>query len=154
MRSHERDGGSSRSLRGMLARYRIVRGRRPPNEPLPDGIREDTRKHTRHVLRPMPENVRRYLATPNEEEFRKYAARYEAEIAARFERDRTPFDELAERARANDVYLGCNCPTRKNPDVRHCHTVLALAFMKKKYPKLRVVMPRSRASLRRGPRPS
>jgi hypothetical protein len=39
------------------------------------------------------------------------------------------------------VYLGCSCPSRANPDVQRCHTVLALQFMKKKYPKLRVVLP-------------
>ena len=36
---------------------------------------------------------------------------------------------LAEEAKVSDVYLGCSCPTAKNPDVRRCHTVLALKFM-------------------------
>jgi hypothetical protein len=54
-------------------------------------------------------------------------------LAARFADDRTPFDELAELARDNDVWLGCSCPTAKQPDVRRCHTTLALTFMKQHY---------------------
>jgi hypothetical protein len=36
----------------MLARYTIYRGKRPSVEPFPNGIRKDTRKHTKHCLRP------------------------------------------------------------------------------------------------------
>ena len=54
---------------------------------------------------------------------------------------RRRFDELAELARNNDVYLGCNCPTQRQPDVRHCHTVLALAFLRQHYPDLDVRFP-------------
>jgi hypothetical protein len=53
-----------------------------------------------------------------------------------------PFDALAEQATGEDVYLGCSCPSRANPDVQRCHTVRALRFMKKKYPKLPVMLPR------------
>ena len=90
----------------MLARYQIVRGKRPPDNPLPDGRRYDTRKHTNHVLRPDAEQVQTLLA--------------DATDAA---------------------YIGCNCPTAKNPDLKHCHTLLALRVMKKHYPKLEVVLP-------------
>jgi hypothetical protein len=122
----------------MLSRYQIVRGKRPPNNPLPEGIRIDVRKHTRHVLRPEAAAVAAFLAHPTDAEFEKFARRYEATLAARFRADRTPFDELASAAQHGDVYIGCNCPTKTNPDVGHCHTTAALRFMKKKYPRLRV----------------
>jgi hypothetical protein len=47
----------------------------------------------------------------------------------------------ADLANNNDVYLGCSCPTKRNPDVNRCHTVLALRFMKRKYPGLKVEIP-------------
>jgi hypothetical protein len=125
----------------MLARYQIVRGKRPPDNPLPDGRRVDTRKHTRHVLRPSAAEVAALIGDPSEAAFRRFGAAYRATLEERFARDRRPFDELAALARDEDVFLGCNCPTRFNPDVKHCHTTLALTFMKRKYPKLRVVMP-------------
>jgi len=125
----------------MLARYRIVRGKRDPEDPLPNGERIDTRKHTRHCLRPEAKSVAALIADPRPANFRAFAAEYELTLARRFAADRRPFDALAERAMDHDVYLGCNCPTAWNPDVRHCHTVLALAFMRKKYPRLRVVKP-------------
>jgi hypothetical protein len=125
----------------MIARYRIVRGRRPPEDPLPDGVRQDTRKHTRHVLRPEAAAVRRLLASPSEAAFRDFRASYLATIERRFASDRAPFDELAELGRQRDVYLGCNCPTRTQPDVARCHTVLALEFLAGHYPDLHVVRP-------------
>lgn len=125
----------------MLARYRIVRGKRPPGEPLPAGHRVDTRKHTHHVLRPEPALVVAYLKQPGAASFSRYRKEYLARLSARFAEDRAPFDALAAEAMKSDVYLGCNCPTLKNPDVRHCHTYLALLFMKEKYPKLEVVLP-------------
>ena len=48
---------------------------------------------------------------------------------------------LAQLATDNDVFLGCNCPTKKNPIPGRCHTYLALEFMKMKYPKLDVEIP-------------
>jgi hypothetical protein len=125
----------------MLARYRIVRGKRSPGEPLPDGRRIDIRKHTSHVLHPEPKLVVEFLKRPDAAAWRRYTATYLAELERRFAADRAPFDALAAEARAGDVYLGCNCPTKKNPDVTRCHTYLALGFMKKKYPKLEVVFP-------------
>jgi hypothetical protein len=62
-----------------------------------------------------------------------------------FRSDLTPttlhFDELVALATENDVYLGCNCPTKKNPIVGRCHTYLALEFMQKKFPRLKIVVP-------------
>lgn len=125
----------------MLARYQIVRGKRPRDNPLPDGRRIDTRKHTQHCLRPTAEHVAALIENPTSAGFKRFAAAYRALIEQRFAEDRTPFDALAELARDEDVFIGCNCPTRWNPDVKNCHTTLALAFMHRKYPKLRVVMP-------------
>jgi uncharacterized protein YeaO (DUF488 family) len=125
----------------MLARYKIYRGKRPANDPLPHGIRQDTRKHTRHCLRPPAALVRQFLTNTTNEGWHEFAERYRQALEKRFEEDRSPFDGLAELASANDVFLGCSCPTQNNPDVRHCHTVVALRFMKKRYPKLAVQYP-------------
>lgn len=124
----------------MLGRYSIVRG--APASSLPTGIRQDTRKHTRHPLRPTAELVARVLAhAADDDDWRAFADGWRAVVAERFASDRRPFDELAALARANDVWLGCNCPTAKNPDVHRCHTTLALAFMREHYPDLDVRMP-------------
>jgi hypothetical protein len=84
----------------MLARYQIVRGKRPPDNPLPEGRRHDTRKHTRHVLRPEAAEVAKLFDDPSEAAFERFAARYLAELERRFHSDRAPFDQLAEEARA------------------------------------------------------
>ena len=125
----------------MLARYRIVRGRRPPDEPLPVGKRQDTRKHTRHVLRPTTEMVARLLKAPDARGFAEFRNAYRELLNQRFSSERPAFDALAELARTHDVYLGCNCPTNKQPDVRRCHTSLALAFFKEHYPDLDIRLP-------------
>ena len=125
----------------MLARYQIVRGKRPPGDPLPEGRRYDTRKHTHHVLRPEAASVDEFLEDVTPAAFKRFAEQYNAALEQRFHKDRKPFDALAAEAEQGDVYIGCNCPTAKNPDVKHCHTVLALRFMKKHYPKLKVVLP-------------
>ena len=126
----------------MLARYWMVRGKRPENEPLPDGTRVDTRKHTRHFLRPEAKMVERVLADGSAAAWRAFRVGYLALLQKRFDGDRTPFDELAQSAKSGDVFLGCSCPSRANPDVARCHTVLALRFMKRKYRSLRVVFPK------------
>lgn len=124
----------------MLGRYSMVRGVR--SEDLPQGIRQDTRKHTRHVLRPEAKMVERVLSHASEEEaWATFERQYHQLLEKRFASDREPFDTLAELARHNDVYLGCSCPTAKNPDVRRCHTSLALEFMHEHYPDLRVKIP-------------
>ena len=125
----------------MLARYRIIRGKRPPDEPLPDGVRMDTRKHTHHVLAPNAQSVLRFLDDTNEAAYQRFASEYRALLAQRFEAERERFDAIAAAARSSDVYIGCNCPTQKNPDVQHCHTVLALRFMREKYRDLKVRLP-------------
>lgn len=125
----------------MLGRYRIVRGARPPDDPLPAGVRQDTRKHTRHFLRPEAEEVKRLLADPSAKAFERFRAAYLHALQARFRQDRSPFDALHELARSSDVFLGCNCPTKQQPDVRHCHTYLALGFFHERYPDLDVRLP-------------
>lgn len=125
----------------MLARYHIVRGARRPDDPLPNGIRQDTRKHTRHVLRPTEPLVLALLHDSSAEAFAGFERGYVDLLKQRFATERPRFDELAELARGNDVYLGCNCPTQRQPDIHHCHTVLALAFLRERYPDLDVRFP-------------
>jgi len=125
----------------MLARYKIHRGKLPQGVRLPDGVRQDTRKHTRHCLRPTDEIVTEYLNNPNANSWLKFSAAYLTVIASRYADDAAPFDELAGLASSEDVYIGCSCPTKNNPDVNHCHTVLALKFMSERYPELRVEFP-------------
>jgi hypothetical protein len=124
----------------VLARYTIVRG--APAATLPVGLRYDTRKHTRHFLRPSKEIVAAVFASSNDDyAWATYAASYRALLDERFAAARAPFDRLATYSRWHDVYLGCSCPSSKNPDVYRCHTVLALAFMKEHYPDLAVRFP-------------
>jgi len=123
----------------MLTRYQMARG--VPASKLPKGVRMDTRKHTRSVLRPTASMVEDYLAAPSDAAWNRLAKEYRALLLQRFRDERAAFDEIAERARDEDVFLGCSCPTQKNPDVRHCHTWLALEFFHEKYPDLEVRMP-------------
>lgn len=125
----------------MIGRYRMVRGRRPAGEPLPEGLRQDTRKHTGHVLRPDAAAVEALLAELSEDAWQAFAASYRALLEARAQSTPEAFDELARLAREGDLWLGCSCPTARNPDVRHCHTVLALEFMSRRYPDLEVRWP-------------
>ena len=125
----------------MLARYQMLRGKRPPEDPLPAGRRMDTRRHTRHFLRPPGDLVDTYLGDPTDAAWAAFADRYRATLEKRFAQTTEEFDALAELARREDVYIGCSCPTRKNPDVRRCHTVLALEFMQARYGDLEVRFP-------------
>ena len=125
----------------MLARYTMYRGKHPASDPLPDGIRQDTRKHTRHCLRPAAEMVLRYLADPGSYPWREFERDYLRLLSDRFNADRRPFDALAKLAAEDDVFIGCSCPTKKNPEVSHCHTVLALRFMHEHYPELSIMFP-------------
>jgi uncharacterized protein YeaO (DUF488 family) len=125
----------------MLARYSIVRGKRNPDDPLPNGIRQDTRKHTNHCLRPTAELVSAYLENPTPSAWAEFSHAYEALLAQRFANDPRPFESLAALTASRDVYIGCSCPTTKNPDVNHCHTVLALRFFAEQFPELHVVFP-------------
>jgi hypothetical protein len=125
----------------MIGRYRIVRGKRPAGDPLPDGERQDTRKHTRHILRPSAELVASFLGQPDAEGFKAFRLGYLSLLDERFRADRAPFDALRDLALGTDVFIGCNCPTTKQPDVTHCHTYLALGFLAKHYPQLKVQWP-------------
>ncbi len=125
----------------MLARYKMYRGKRPSTEPLPHGIRQDTRWRTKHVLRPGEEMVNDYLELPDDIAWRKFSRAYRALLDERFRSDRTPFDLLAKLASNEDVFIGCSCPTKANPRVDRCHTFLALEFMKREYPALRIEFP-------------
>jgi hypothetical protein len=106
---------------------------------LREGERQDTRKHTRHPLRPEAEAVADAL--DGRIDWDVFADRYRATIIARREADPAPYDAIAELARERDVFLGCSCPTRKQPDVHRCHTVLALTLMAEWYPDLDVRLP-------------
>jgi uncharacterized protein YeaO (DUF488 family) len=123
----------------MLARYSMVRGAKAST--LPRGVRQDARKHTHHVLRPTAAMVETVLARNDERAWRTFAREYRALLDERFSTERARFDALAELARREDVYLGCSCPSRANPDVARCHTTLALAYMKRRYPDLDVRLP-------------
>ncbi|MBA2115539.1 hypothetical protein [Bremerella alba] len=125
----------------MISRYTIYRRRPPDASPLPQGIRQDTRHRTKHIVRPTQMMVVAYLADPNETGFSTFQASYRELLTARWNDDRSEFDNLAELAFNEDVYLGCSCPTKKNPDVRHCHTWMALQFMAEKFPDLEVIFP-------------
>ena len=125
----------------MLARYRMYRGSRPADDPLPDGLRVDTRRHTRHVLRPPRDLVDAYLADPTDAAWAAFRSGYRAALEERIRESAEPFEALAEEAAQGDVYIGCSCPTKKNPDVRRCHTFLALEFMAERFPALEVVLP-------------
>ncbi|GAA4439948.1 hypothetical protein [Bremerella cremea] len=125
----------------MLSRYTIYRRRPADAGPLPDGVRQDTRYRTRHILRPTQEIVEAYLGQTGDDHFARFRRDYLALLNQRFADDRAGFDQLAEMALQEDVYLGCSCPTQKNPDVRHCHTWLALQFMQTYYPELEVWFP-------------
>ncbi len=120
----------------------MVRGKRPPSDPLPDGIRQDARWRTKHVLRPDEEMVTELLDSLDDRTWRKFTRAYLALLGKRFREERASFDELAKLATENDVFIGCSCPTKANPRVDHCHTFLALEFMKGKYPELHVEFPR------------
>lgn len=125
----------------MLARYKIYRGPRPPQDPLPEGIRKDTRWRPNHILSPSEKLVKKYLADPNEAAWRKFKREYSTLLERRFEKDHSSFVQFAQLAVEQDVFIGCNCPSQTNPDVSHCHTYLALQFMKNKFPELHVVLP-------------
>lgn len=126
----------------MLARYRITRGRRPPDDPLPAGVRVDTRKHTKHVLAPRPDLVKTLLEDPSDpERVARFHSEYRALLRDRLRTEPARFDALAQRAREEDVYLGCSCPSKRQPHVEHCHTVAALRVMQECYPDLEVFLP-------------
>ena len=100
----------------------------------------DTRKHTNHLLRPDTDMVAAFLADLDGG-WPAFREAYRAVLEARYRGDPAAFAALAARARAADVYLGCNCPTKKQPDVMRCHTVLALKFMQARFDDITVRLP-------------
>lgn len=127
-----------------LSRYKMYRGPRPKDDPLSNGIRQDTRHRTRHCLRPEQKIVEAFFKTSAENKdraWKTFEQKYLRLLELRFGGDRGPFDALAKLATEKDVYIGCSCPTKKNPDVSRCHTIPALRFMKQAYPKLTVRFP-------------
>ena len=122
----------------MLTRYKMYRGKRPPDDPLPSGTRQDTRWRTKHPLRPSEAIVKEFLAAPREQDWSRFRTAYLDLLERRFIEDRALFDNLAGLAKATDVYLGCSCPTELNPRVDYCHTFLALQFMRRQHPALTV----------------
>jgi hypothetical protein len=85
--------------------------------------------------------VERYLAAVSDEAWERFRSDYLGLLEERFTSAPEPFEALANQARDADVYLGCSCPTAKNPDVSRCHTVSALAFMRRRFAGLDVRMP-------------
>lgn len=128
----------------MLSRYTMSRRHVANGAALPEGIRQDTRWRTHHLLRPTQEIVEAFLQDPAAE-WKHFESAYLKVLEERFQEDPDAFHELAALATDNDVWLGCNCPTQKNPDVEHCHTWLALTFMKKHFSRLNVVFPKPAA---------
>ena len=126
----------------MLSRYTMYRRRPKDAGRLPEGVRKDTRHGTSHVLRPTKKIVEAYLSDASDTAWENFRIAYLAVLEERFDDDKAPFEELAIFATENDVYLGCNCPTKKNPIIGRCHTYLALEFMRKKFPKLKIVVPK------------
>ena len=125
----------------MLSHYTMYRRRPKDAGPLPEGIRKDTRYGTKHILRPTAEIVEAYLSDPTDSAWETFRAAYRVVLEERFDADRMPFDDLAGLATENDVYLGCSCPTKKNPIAGRCHTYLALAFMQDRFPNLNIMVP-------------
>ncbi|MDF1666229.1 MAG: hypothetical protein P1V97_31025 [Planctomycetota bacterium] len=123
----------------MLSRYHMKRGVK--KEFLPSGLRQDTRKHTRHILRPPAELVQKFLGAHSNLSWDEFTREYLQCITQRYVEDSAAFDTLAELARVKNVFLGCSCPTTANPKVNHCHTWLALEFMKARYSDLEVRFP-------------
>lgn len=48
-----------------LYRFKMCRGKRPPDNPFPDGVRRDTRFNTRHCLGPKKKLLTRHLEQPD-----------------------------------------------------------------------------------------
>jgi len=119
----------------MIARCKFGRPMSLAQKPK-DG--ESTQHNSKHVVRPTKDIVVEYLANPTDEAWEKFESAYVAILQQRFQENRKPFDELADRARNGKVLLLCDCPTKHNPAPNHCHTIPALQFMKARYPDLKV----------------
>ncbi|MBP87340.1 MAG: hypothetical protein CMJ64_11565 [Planctomycetaceae bacterium] len=97
----------------MLTRYKIYRGKRPVDEPLLGGIRQDTRKHTKHCLRSCVEIVKQYLAEPDPTAWKEFSALYVRDLEERYEQDPAPFHDLADLARETTSTSGALVPRER-----------------------------------------
>jgi hypothetical protein len=80
----------------MLARDRNYRGKPKLDERQPDGVRQDTRRHTSHRLQPTDQFVEAFPVGPMDDaEWRRFTDAYKVVIEERFREDRGPFDRLA-----------------------------------------------------------
>ncbi|MBK7092877.1 MAG: hypothetical protein IPH59_14355 [bacterium] len=129
----------------MLARYQIPPRfhKIPPGDPALKGTRLDTRKNHNYVFCPTPEMVEAYFNDMTPKGWKLFTKNYRRLLQERFETRREEFDKWATVAAESDLFLGCSCPTERNPNLEQCHTWLALEFMQKKYPKLKIEFPRS-----------
>jgi hypothetical protein len=120
----------------MLGRFQLKRGVAYPKA---KGAQfKDTRKHTSHVLAPPTPLVKAYFQSPTLEAWQKFQTGYLQALRERFRKTPERFEELRELATSGDYYLGCNCPTTKNPFPCRCHTIVAIEFLKELYPDLEV----------------
>ncbi len=102
----------------------------------------DTRKHTRHVLRPEATLVDAFLKdAADDDRWNAFKRGYQALLSRRYAADAAAFEALAAQARDGDVHLGCACPTKRQANVHRCHTVLALHFMQQHFADLDVRFP-------------
>ncbi len=122
-------------LFNMLSRKKILYRHKIPTNVV------NTTWAVKHFLSPSKEMVDKYIGSPSVEAWEEYKKLYLDLIKIRFSNNPLPFERLAKQAIDEDVYLGCYCPTKINPDVYKCHTILALKFMEQHYPDLDVVFP-------------
>lgn len=121
----------------MLSRFQIKRGVNYPR--VPGALFKDTRKHVKaHVLAPTKDMVTRYLSQPTLDTWQWFQREYLLELQKRADERPEEFEELRRLAQTGDYYLGCSCPTPRNPLPCRCHTIVALEFMKERYPDLNV----------------
>ncbi|MDP7398981.1 MAG: hypothetical protein QF541_19085, partial [Lentisphaeria bacterium] len=82
----------------MLARYKMYRFSRPADDPLPDGIRKDTRWKTKHCLAPPRPLVETYLSDISDAAWAHFEVAYLELLEQRYADDPGPFEKLAAMA--------------------------------------------------------
>lgn len=120
----------------MLGRFQIKRKVAFPRAS--GSVFKDSRKHTSHVFAPAKELVISYLRNPTLESWQTFQREYIRILRERLLSMPEKFEGIHRHAESGNYYIGCNCPTRTNPFLCRCHTVLALEFMKETYPDLEV----------------
>ena len=73
----------------MLARYTMYRTRPKDAGPLPEGIRQDSRWRTKHILRPTQEIVEAHLTDDSDEGWESFRSAYLEILEDRFQTDPT-----------------------------------------------------------------